>query len=357
LKIERLELVPYALPFREPYVTARGRLDRRELLLVRLHAGSAVGLGEAAPLLLRGGAGLFEIADELDRVCRPLLEQAEPDVHVLVRACAQTGVSAPSLSAVEIALLDLAGKLREAPVWSLLGAASATPVQCNATLVAGEPAVVATSALRWSERGFSTFKLKVGVDEDVEQVRAVRAALGSDARIRIDANGVWTLEQATAKLRTLEPLGIELAEQPVPTLAAMSALRRDVDLPLVADESVATVAQAREAVNARACDAATVKLAKVGGISAALAIAHVLPVYLSSALDGPIGIAAAAHAAQALPDSGFASGLAHGLATGELFADDVAAARCELVGPALGVSDAPGLGVEIDDGALERLRI
>jgi len=357
LRIERLELVPYALPFREPYVTARGRLDRRELLLVRLHAGNAVGLGEAAPLVLRGGTSLDQIMHELDRRCRPLLEGAEPDVGALVRACAEARVSRPALAAVEIALLDLAGKLQEEPVWRLLGAARAAPVQCNATLVAGDPGALANGALRWWRRGFRTFKLKVGVEGDVEQVRAVRGALPADARIRVDANGVWSYDQAVAKLRALQPLEIELAEQPVATLAAMSLLRSEVELPLAADESVATVGEAHEAVNARACDAATIKLAKVGGVSAALAIAGVLPVYLSSALDGPVGIAAAAHTAQALPDSGFAAGLAHGLATAELFTEDGAAVRCELAGAALGVGDAPGLGVEIDDRALEKLQI
>jgi L-alanine-DL-glutamate epimerase-like enolase superfamily enzyme len=297
------------------------------------------------------------IADELEHRCRPLLEGAEPDLHRLVHACSRAGVSAPALAAVEIALLDLVGKAREEPAWKLLGATRAAPVQCNATLVAGEPGVLAKSALRWWGSGFRTFKLKVGVEGDVEQVRAVRDALPAGARIRVDANGVWTREQAAAKLSVLQPLGIELAEQPVATLAEMSVLRTEVDMPLAADESVATLAQAHEAVRLSACDAATAKLAKVGGAGAALAIARVLPVYLSRALDGPVGIAAAAHAAQALPETAFAAGLAHGLATSELFADDVAAAGCELAGGALAVGDAPGLGVEIDDRALERLAI
>jgi L-alanine-DL-glutamate epimerase-like enolase superfamily enzyme len=357
LRIERTELVPFALPFREQYVTARGRLEERELLLLRLHAEGAVGIGEAAPLLLRGGAGLSQIALELERACRPVLEAGEPDLNGLVRACARQGVSPPTLAAVEIALLDLAGKLRGEPVWRLLGAARSAPVECNATLVAGDPAAVADNALRWSGRGFRTFKLKVGVEGDVEQVRAVREALPAGARLRVDANGVWTCSQATAKLRALEPLGLELAEQPVATLAEMSRLRNDVKTPLVADESVATIDQAREAASAAACDAATVKLAKVGGVGPALAIARVLPVYLSSALDGPVGIAAAAHTVQALPDGGFAAGLAHGLATAELFAADVAAVGCELAGAALTIGEAPGLGVEIDDDALERVRI
>ena len=112
--------------------------------------------------------------------------------------------------------------------------------------------------------------------------------------------------------------------------------------------------QAERAKRDRACDLATVKLSKVGGIGEAAGIARALPIYLSSALDGPVGIAAAAHAAQVLPSSGAAAGLAHGLATQLLFAATIATAECGLEGPLLSVPDGPGLGVELDEDALER---
>ena len=99
------------------------------------------------------------------------------------------------------------------------------------------------------------------------------------------------------------------------------------------------------------------KLSKVGGIGEANAIAKALPIYLSSALDGPLGIAAAAHAAQALPFEGPAAGLAHGLATQLLFADTVAAARARARRAAADAPDGPGLGVEIDEDALAERRI
>src|SRR6187455_2556957 len=76
VKIDRLEVVPYSLQFREPYVTARGRLERRELVLLRVRADGLEGLGEGAPLSLRGGPPATEIAQDLDEVCRPLLEGA-----------------------------------------------------------------------------------------------------------------------------------------------------------------------------------------------------------------------------------------------------------------------------------------
>jgi o-succinylbenzoate synthase len=356
LRIEVLEVVPHALRFREPYVTARGRLERRELLLLRLRAGGLTGLGEAAPLLLRGGPSLAEIARELGELGRSLRGR-ELDPSRPLELELPGDVSAQARAALELGLLDLAGKANERPAWNLLGGAQAEPVPCNATLVAGEPAAVAESAQRWAERGFTTFKLKVGVDGDVEQVKAVRATLGPAPRIRVDANGAWSVDDAVGKLAELSPLDLELAEQPVAGLAEMASVKERSSVPIAADESVWSEQSARAAVAAEACDLATVKLAKVGGVRAALAVAAVLPVYLSSALDGPVGIAAAAHVAQALPREGIAEGLAHGLATAELFENTIASKECRLENAALHPDASPGWGVEIDEGALERARI
>ena len=327
MKIERVEVVPYALPFKEPYVTARGRLERRELLLVRLHAEGLVGLGEAAPLALRGNATLAQIAGEI----------------------ADGGdLSPPAALALDLAQWDLRGKAAGVPAHELLGSEAAQPVSCNATLVADEPEAVAERAREWAAMGFTTFKLKVGVPGDVEQVTAARATLPADARIRVDANGVWSVDDAAQKLKRMAPL--ELAEQPVATLDEMRALAQRTDTQLAADESVVTLDDARAA--AEVCDAATVKLAKVGSVEAALAIARELPVYLSSALDGPVGIAAAAHVAQALTGD-----LAHGLATSLLFADSIASRECSVRDGHLYLPGGPGLGVEIDEDALARHRI
>ena len=99
------------------------------------------------------------------------------------------------------------------------------------------------------------------------------------------------------------------------------------------------------------------KLAKVGGIGPAGAIGAQLPTYLSSSLDGPVGIAAAAHAAQALYRDRDDPGLAHGLATQELFGGTIASVECEVRDGLLHLPEGPGLGVEIDERALERHRL
>ena len=340
----RAEVIPYALEFHDPYVTARGTLAEREMVLLRLRDDDGVtGLGEAVPLSLRGGASLREVAAEL-RLWAETPGEPPPEM------------SSPAECAVRTALLDLECRKAGVPVWKALGAEQFEPVPCNATLPAGSPEEIADRAEEWAEEGFGTFKLKVGVPGETETVAAVRGRLPASARIRIDANAAWAAPTAIAALEILAQHSIELAEQPVDGLAALKEVRRAVSMPIAADESVNDEAEARSAVDAAACDMATVKLSKVGGPAEALRIAARIPVYMSSALDGPVGIAAAGHVAQALRDSGDA-GVAHGLATQRLFCNSVTAVGPELRDGHLHLPPGPGLGVELDEEALERHRL
>ena len=368
MQITEVELVPLALPFARPYASARGTLEHREIGVLRLSTDQGlVGLGEAVPLSLRGGADLADIDRNLRKVARRLRKAGIADfsgpeptraaVGAFVYVAAGRRLPAPAKAALEMALFDLAGKASGRPLWSLLGAQSCEPVRCNATLVSGSPDEVAADAKRWAQRGFDTFKLKLGVGDDLAQVRAVRAAVGTEATIRLDANAAWSLEEARGIVRLVEPLGIELVEQPVAGLEQMTEITASTNLLIAADESVASGKDAQRAARVRACDLATVKLAKVGGIGEANGIAGHLPIYLSSALDGPLGIAAAAHAAQALDFAGAAADLAHGLATQLLFSQTIAGRKCRLEGDKLILPEGPGLGVELDDEALAALRI
>jgi L-alanine-DL-glutamate epimerase-like enolase superfamily enzyme len=357
VQLRSIEVIPYSLPFKEPYVTARGSLQRREMVLLRVRDGDGVlGLGEAVPLSLRGGATLGQVVRELEGWA----EHRDAG-----------GLSAPARCAVETALMDLRGRR----VGKEAGKGEEDEsVPCNATLVAGPPEEVASEAERWARDGFTTFKLKLGAetaktvpegpflrsrDSDVAQVRAVREALGLEVRIRVDANEAWDLEVAKRTLAELEPLGIELAEQPVAGLEAMAELAAEISIPLAADESVATLEEAERAATLGACAYTGIKLSKVGGPEEALAIADVLPAYVTSALDGPVGIAAGAQVALSLAGTGHPERLelAHGLATQRLFASTIAAVECEMRDGMLHLPPGPGLGIEIDEDALQAHRI
>ena len=349
MRIASVEVIPYALPFRKPYVTAAGRLDRREMVLLRLRDNEGLeGLGEAVPLSLRGGTKLKQVVEQLEMLGR------REDLDEAILRDEQTNLSPPARSAALTALLDLRG--RRGATEGRVSSGAAAPIRCNATLVAGDPAEVVAEAERWAADGFSSFKLKLGAGDDAAQVRAVREALGARARIRIDANGAWDVETAKRTLGELEPYEIELAEQPVATMEEATEVANSSSIPLAADESVESRGDAERADAVGAFALTGVKLSKVGGPEAAIEIAEVLPAYVSSALDGPVGIAAAAQVAATLGEAG-GPDLAHGLATQRLFASTIASVECELRGDMLHSPRGPGLGVEIDEAALDAHRL
>ena len=148
--------------------------------------------------------------------------------------------------------------------------------------------------------------------DDVARVEAVRDALGSGGAIRVDANGAWDVSQARRALRELGAFGLEYAEQPCATLAEMAELRRAVDVPLAADESIR---RAEDPLTVRAtgsCDIVVLKAQPLGGVRAALAVAEAcgLPVVVSSAVETSVGLAAGVAFAAALPELRYACGLA-----------------------------------------------
>jgi muconate cycloisomerase len=359
MRLASVEVIPYALPFKEPYVTARGTLTRREMVLLRLRTDEGVeGLGEAVPLSLRGGATLEQVVRELEEAreseaLHDLIAREDLEYSSREMLDPRLRLSPPALCAVLTALDDLWGRLCN-------DESSAMRVRCNATLVSGEPAAVAADALAWAQAGFSTFKLKVGGADDVAQVRTVREALGPEAKIRVDANAAWSLDQAKRVLAAIEPFDVELAEQPVANLAEAAELAQATTVPLAGDESIVTAADATLADELGAFAIAGIKLSKVGGYVASLDIAQVLRAYASSALDGPVGIAEGCRLAVDLDTENEVLGrepLAHGLATQRLFASTVAAVECELRDGFLHRPPGPGLGVEIDEDALQAHRL
>ena len=120
-----------------------------------------------------------------------------------------------AVAAIDLALWDLAGRRAGDPVWRLLGAAGADPVEVNATIAAADRAGAAAEAAAAAAGGFRCLKAKVGIGDDAGRLAAVRAVAGPEMAIRLDANGAWSVEEALATLRVLEPVGIELCEEPV----------------------------------------------------------------------------------------------------------------------------------------------
>ncbi|ORV09858.1 o-succinylbenzoate synthase [Mycobacterium celatum] len=220
----------------------------------------------------------------------------------------------------------------EAALWlaSGLESAYATPpltrrdrIPINATVPAVPAAQVPDVLARFP--GASTAKVKVAepgqtLDDDVARVDAVRALVPT---VRVDANGAWTVAQAVEAADALTATGpLEYLEQPCKTVEELAELRKRVDVPIAADESIRKATDPLRVVRAQAADIAVLKVAPLGGISALLDIAEQIdiPVVVSSALDSAVGIGVGLLAAAALPELKHACGLG----TGGLFVEDVA---------------------------------
>jgi O-succinylbenzoate synthase len=263
-----MELVVFDIPMRLPF---RGQ-QRRTGVLMR----GAVGWGEFSPF-----------PDYDDKTCVPWLAAA--------KEAAELGWPTPIR--------------HEIPV--------------NVTVPAVGPAQAHAHVTR---SGCLAAKVKVAehgqsLADDIARVEAVRDALGPDGRLRVDANGAWSVDEAAEALKRLDAFELEYAEQPVRTLEEMAALRKRVDVRLAADESVRTAEDPMRVAGLEAADVVVLKVAPLGGVRRCLDVAEAcgLPVVVSSAIETSVGLAAGVALAAALPELPFACGLG----TMQLLATDV----------------------------------
>jgi len=301
----KLEIDLIEANLRTPFVWGSGSVSVRELLLVTLEgADGQVGLGEAAALEPYDGVSSADVRAALED-CRGLLAGSDGEpAGELLGACAAVAVLPQAVAALDLALWDLAGRRADVPVWRLLGTAPPSAIEVNGTISAPDRAGAARQAAAARAAGFTCVKVKVGLGDDAGRLAAVRAVAGVQMAIRLDANGAWSVPEAAATLRALQPVGIECCEEPVSGLAAIRELSALTTIPIAIDETAAHPG----ALDQRACELACLKIARCGGISGVIEAARRArtagyEVYLASTLDGPIGIAAALHAAAAIgPD-------------------------------------------------------
>nr|WP_022920863.1 o-succinylbenzoate synthase [Ornithinimicrobium pekingense] len=256
------------------------------------------GVSEREAVLLRGPRGWAEWA--------PFVEYDDADAARWLAAAVEAG-------------------------WGELPPPVRDAVGVNATVPAVPPDQVQGVLARYDVS--RTAKVKVAekgqaLADDVARVTEVRRVLGPDARIRVDANGAWSVDEAVEALRALAPLGLEYAEQPCATVEELAALRvalarAGAEVPVAADESVRRAEDPLRVARERAADLVVVKVAPLGGVARALEVVEAcgLPAVVSSALDTSVGLAVGVRLAAALPR------LEHdcGLGTAALLRADVVA--------------------------------
>ena len=275
MRVLRVEVERLPLRLVEPYVLANEEVDEVANVLVRVVTdGPHVGLGIAAPEAAVTGEAL----DECERLLRdeavPLLIGADPLRRVvLTEAFREAAPAAPAArAAVDMALHDLLGKHTGLPVWRLLGGFRTHLPTSMTVFIHGHEETVRRAKAQVAE-GFRALKLKGGndVEGDIARVLAVRAAVGPHIELRFDANQGYTAEEAEHFIAGCDGVGLTVFEQPTPAgeLDVLRHLVGAVPVPVMADESVLSLADAFRLARRNAMDMLNLKLAKVGGLDAA----------------------------------------------------------------------------------------
>jgi L-Ala-D/L-Glu epimerase len=342
--VESIAVRPLSVALLEPFVIASGRVETTLAVeveaRVRWRGQRALGLGEAA--------------------CLPPVTKETPDD--VMRALGGETIDVARLAeigpvaraGVETAVFDAMARIAGVPLRSFLdpkrGSRTAS-LETDVTIAIAEPSKMAILARAWVERGFGALKVKVGKDPDAD-VRALEAIgrAAPSATLRVDANAGYTASEALAVARACKrlQLTIECWEQPCAAddLEGMAQVAAELDAPVVADESVTSLATMRAVVAHRAADGVNLKLAKLGGIAAAMAVGEAareagLALMIGGMVETRLGMTAAANVACALGGVDFVD-----LDTAWLLAGDPYVGGYVADGPRYAMPDAPGLGIE-----------
>jgi muconate cycloisomerase len=355
MKIAGARVIQADIPVERPHKMSFTTLEAVNFVFVRLEtADGLVGWGEAACL---GGPTWSEessesIAATIERYIVPwLLGRDASGIEVLSREMARRVQGNPfARAAVEMALC--------VPVHRLLGGRVRDRVPLSWSLAVANPDAEIEEARAKVAGGHRIFKIKTAarpVAEDVERVRRLREALGTDVSLRVDANQGWDRPTALRAIRALEPYGVDFVEQPVPRwdFEGMAQIGRRVTAPIMADESCFSPQDALQIARLGGVSILGLKVTKSAGIGGTMAIARIaeaagMGCYVGCMIETSLGTAAYLQVAVAAAPVTWGCELFGPL----LLKGDVVREPVRYADGAILALDGPGLGVEVDEGAL-----
>jgi len=365
-RIERVEIFGVAMPLSGTFTSGGISKDVTKCVVVRLTASDGtVGISSAEPSASAKSPGTAaELLVTLrERVARALVGRDALNVNGVVELLDQLTPGQPgAVAAMEMACIDLACRILGLPMYTYLGGAVQDSVVFNGWIGMLPPDEAAAEARRWLTAGFRSAKIKVGsgVEADRDRVAAVRDAVGSAMKLRIDANCQYDAETSLRLCRLVKPFDLQLFEQPTAQhdLEGMARVRREGGIPVMADESVSDYRSLLAVIKAEAADFVKFGIKQAGGVLRAarmLATAEAagLPVVIGHGFGlDPSTIAEvmlAASSRNVLPGLECVGPLK--------VVDTVATTRLDISSGSLALPPGPGVGVSLDESKLERYRM
>jgi muconate cycloisomerase len=365
LIIRRVDAIPVSLPLAKALAMAGGTVSRALNILVRIEADDGtVGWGEAASAPTMTGDTLVGLVAAVRDHLAPLLVGQDAWMRTALCRSLRGALygNSGAHSAVEVALLDLAGRASGLPLIDLIGGAVRRKVAPMWLLGNPSSEQDIAEAQDRHRQGFGFFKLKIGtkpVAREIAATIALREALGADMPLCADANCGMCLDDAQRYVEGTRTAGLMFVEQPLAhhDLGGLARLARLSPTPIGADEAIHSLADI-EAHERCGAGGVSLKLIKLGGVSAALEAARIcerlgLRVNVAAKIaESSIASAAAIHLACAAPAVDWGVSLTH-----FYLAEDIARSAPMISDGMVSLPAGPGLGIEVDEAAVERFRL
>ena len=364
-RIKKVEVYGVEVPlvgagFKNAYIT---KTKQRSAVVRITDESGQVGLGNIDPSPGYSVETIEQSLETLASVLAPAALGQDPDnIHVLTAHLdAQISQFLDAKAAIEMAATDLLGKRHKRCVSSMLGGSFLREVEFNAWIGIVSPEEAATEAKRWYDAGWRSAKVKIGGDihADRERVAAVRKATSPNFKIRVDANAGYSVEQAIALGKMLEPYQLELMEQPVAAhdFEGLRAVKDAVKIPIMADESITDFQDLIRIIELQAADIVKLKVMKQGGFlrtSRMMATAEAAGLGIVIGHGFGLGINTMAEILLASTNKAVLSGLE---CVGPIkTTDDIVKHKIDLSTGRLTIPHGHGIGVELDEEKLRRFR-
>jgi L-Ala-D/L-Glu epimerase len=362
LTITQIELYRLFIPLKEPFVISLGPIFNAESVIVVIRTNSGIiGFGECSPFATINGetaATCMVVGEYFAKA----LKGADP-LDIAKHSSAMDRIiygNASIKSAFDMALYDIAAQYDEVPLYKYLGGNIDKVIVTDYTVSIGEPEQMAIDAVKILREGYPAIKIKVGKNgvKDVERIRAIRAAVGPDIPLRIDANQGWSVEEAITTLKAMAPFNIQHCEEPIPrwNILELAHVKAESPIPIMSDESCGDHHDAERLIKLGACDYMNIKLGKSGGIFNALKIVELataagIHLQVGAFMESRLAMSAFAHFSLCSPM------IQHfDFDTALMFSEDpVSGGIVYKENGVIEVPQIPGLGATISQGRLDKL--
>lgn len=362
LKIDRIEVYKSPIKLKKPFVISLGKFSHAENIIVVIKTNDGhIGFGECSPFMPINGESIDTCFVVAKYLANALIGKNPLDIEKCSVLMEQTIYGNSSIkSAFDIALYDIASQNNNLPLYKYLGGKNNKELITDYTVSIGSAENMASDAVEIIDNGFRIIKVKLGGDyrTDLERIKKIRAAIGFETPLRLDANQGWDPVSASNILSNLEHFNIQFCEEPIArwNYMALAGISHKSKIMVMADESCCDHHDADRLINLNSCKSFNIKLGKSAGIFNAMKIVELaeksgIELQVGGFLESRLGFTASAHLALASDNILFCD-----FDTPLMFSEDPVSDGIKYSeNGKIIIPEIPGLGASVDKGYLEKL--